>query len=185
MSGGQQMTAALALHLALVHTYARNCDVLFLDEPTTHLDAKRRRALAETLRSLRSRIGTSEALVPLRQMFLISHDDAFEGLQDQVIRVVAGSGEQPSTIEGAAGTTPSAPPMTTKIASGIRSRTRAAAFTRTSMPLTNRMFATVTTTGAFESATSSDRPAGTASSTTHRLAYCRRCPWSCIATARR
>jgi hypothetical protein len=32
---------------------------------------------------------------------LISHDDAFEGLQDQVIRVVAGEGERPSTIEGA------------------------------------------------------------------------------------
>jgi hypothetical protein len=31
---------------------------------------------------------------------LISHDDAFEGLQDQVIRVVAGQGGQPSTIAG-------------------------------------------------------------------------------------
>jgi hypothetical protein len=99
MSGGQQMSAALALHLALVHTYARSCDVLFLDEPTTHLDARRRRALAETLRSLRGRIGGREGLVPLRQMFLISHDDAFEGLQDQVIRVRAGDGERPSTIE--------------------------------------------------------------------------------------
>src|SRR5581483_3204108 len=39
MSGGQQMSAALALHLALVHTYARHCDLLFLDEPTTNLDA--------------------------------------------------------------------------------------------------------------------------------------------------
>lgn len=103
MSGGQQMCAALALHLALVHTYARNCDVLFLDEPTTHLDAKRRRALAETLRSLRSQIaGSGSGLVPLRQVFLISHDDAFEGLQDQVIRVIAGDGERPSTIEGTA-----------------------------------------------------------------------------------
>ncbi len=97
MSGGQQMSAALALHLALVHTYARNCDVLFLDEPTTHLDAKRRRALAECLRSLRSRV---EGLVPLRQVFLISHDDAFEGLQDQVIRVLSGANGAPSTIEG-------------------------------------------------------------------------------------
>ena len=102
MSGGQQMSAALALHLALVHTYARSCDVLFLDEPTTHLDARRRHALAETLRSLRARLpDQKDALVPLRQVFLISHDDAFEGLQDQVIRVVAGEAGAPSTIAGA------------------------------------------------------------------------------------
>jgi DNA repair exonuclease SbcCD ATPase subunit len=112
MSGGQQMSAALALHLALVHTYARSCDVLFLDEPTTHLDARRRHALAETLRSLRSRLPDEKsALIPLRQVFLISHDDAFEGLQDQVIRVVAGEAGAPSEIAGASVPAPRPPAL--------------------------------------------------------------------------
>ncbi len=110
MSGGQQMSAALALHLALVHTYARNTDLLFLDEPTTHLDARRRRALAECLRSLRAASAGPTALVPLRQVFVISHDDAFEGLQDQVVRVVAGTGGRPSTIEGASTAVPTPEP---------------------------------------------------------------------------
>jgi DNA repair exonuclease SbcCD ATPase subunit len=100
MSGGQQMSAALALHLALVHTYARNCDLLFLDEPTTNLDAKRRAALAECLRSLRSRAAVpGETLVPLKQIVLVSHDEAFEALEDQTIQVARDESGGPSRVE--------------------------------------------------------------------------------------
>jgi exonuclease SbcC len=125
MSGGQQMSAALALHLALVHTYARNCDLLFLDEPTTHLDAKRRRALAECLRSLRARV---EGLVPLRQVIVISHDEAFDALHDHVIRVVAGAGDEPSHIED--GTIRAPAPSPSGLGASIEAAARLAAAAR-------------------------------------------------------
>jgi hypothetical protein len=96
MSGGQQMSAALALHLALVHTYARQCDLLFLDEPTTNLDARRRAALAECLRTLRARLAATgegrERLLPLRQIVVVSHDEAFDALEDRTILVERGEG---------------------------------------------------------------------------------------------
>jgi len=76
LSGGEQMCAALAVRLALLRTLAE-IDVAFFDEPTTNMDRQRRQQLAEALANLRS----------FRQLFVISHDDTFENLTENVIRI--------------------------------------------------------------------------------------------------
>lgn len=76
LSGGEQMCAALAVRLALLRTLAE-IDVAFFDEPTTNMDRQRRQQLAEALTNLRS----------FRQLFVISHDDTFENLTENVIRL--------------------------------------------------------------------------------------------------
>lgn len=76
LSGGEQMCAALAVRLALLRTLAE-IDVAFFDEPTTNMDRLRRQQLAEALTNLRS----------FRQLFVISHDDTFENLTENVIRL--------------------------------------------------------------------------------------------------
>lgn len=76
LSGGEQMTAALALRLALLREIS-DIDVAFFDEPTTNLDEERRRNLAEQIRLIKG----------FRQLFVISHDDTFERVTDHVIRL--------------------------------------------------------------------------------------------------
>lgn len=76
LSGGEQMCAALAVRLALLRTLAE-IDIAFFDEPTTNMDRQRRQQLAEALANLRS----------FRQLFVISHDDTFENLTENVIRI--------------------------------------------------------------------------------------------------
>ncbi|WP_448562638.1 AAA family ATPase [Trichothermofontia sp.] len=76
LSGGEQMCAALAVRLALLRTLAE-IDVAFFDEPTTNMDRQRRQQLAEALSNLRS----------FRQLFVISHDDTFENLTENIIRI--------------------------------------------------------------------------------------------------
>ena len=76
LSGGEQMAAALAVRLALLKVLAE-LDIAFFDEPTTNMDRDRREQLAEALGNLRT----------FRQLFIISHDDTFENLTENVIRV--------------------------------------------------------------------------------------------------
>jgi len=76
LSGGEQMCAALAIRLALLKVLVE-IDVAFFDEPTTNMDQSRRNQLAESLCQLRS----------FRQLFVISHDDAFEHMTENIIRV--------------------------------------------------------------------------------------------------
>ncbi|WP_353258773.1 SMC family ATPase [Prochlorothrix hollandica] len=76
LSGGEQMAAALAVRLALLKVLAE-LDVAFFDEPTTNMDRDRREQLAEALGNLKT----------FRQLFIISHDDTFEHLTENVIRV--------------------------------------------------------------------------------------------------
>jgi len=76
LSGGEQMTAALAVRLALLKTL-EDISVAFFDEPTTNMDQQRRRNLAESLGRIRS----------FTQLFVISHDDSFETLTGKVIHV--------------------------------------------------------------------------------------------------
>jgi exonuclease SbcC len=52
LSGGQQVLVSMAFLLALSETLSQ-LDFLVLDEPTTHLDADRRRELVNVLESLR------------------------------------------------------------------------------------------------------------------------------------
>jgi DNA repair exonuclease SbcCD ATPase subunit len=76
LSGGEQMSAALAIRLALLKELS-DIRIAFFDEPTTNMDEERRRNLAEQIRRIKD----------LNQLFVISHDDAFEGLTDQLIEI--------------------------------------------------------------------------------------------------
>jgi exonuclease SbcC len=76
LSGGEQMCAALAVRLALLKVLA-DIDIAFFDEPTTNMDRLRREQLAEAIARIRS----------FRQLFVISHDDTFEKVTENVIVV--------------------------------------------------------------------------------------------------
>jgi exonuclease SbcC len=76
LSGGEQMCAALAVRLALLKVLA-DLDIAFFDEPTTNMDRSRRQGLAEALGRLKS----------FAQLFVISHDDTFETITENVIAV--------------------------------------------------------------------------------------------------
>lgn len=79
LSGGEQMSAALAVRLALLKQLS-DVRIAFFDEPTTNLDADRRERLAEEI----SRITERQTF---DQLFVISHDDTFEGYVDHVVEV--------------------------------------------------------------------------------------------------
>lgn len=76
LSGGEQMAAALAVRLAMLRELSE-IDLAFFDEPTTNMDEERRRNLALQL----GRISD------FNQLFVISHDDSFEGFTDQQLNL--------------------------------------------------------------------------------------------------
>ncbi|MDJ0702948.1 MAG: SMC family ATPase [Leptolyngbyaceae cyanobacterium MO_188.B28] len=76
LSGGEQMCAALAVRLALLKILA-DIDIAFFDEPTTNMDRPRRDSLAEAIGRIKS----------FSQLFVISHDDTFEKVTENVILV--------------------------------------------------------------------------------------------------
>ncbi|MBK9164092.1 MAG: AAA family ATPase [Acidobacteria bacterium] len=76
LSGGEQMSAALAVRLALLKQLS-DIRIAFFDEPTTNMDAERRENLA-------MQIGQ---ITHFDQLFVISHDDTFEGYLDHEITV--------------------------------------------------------------------------------------------------
>jgi exonuclease SbcC len=81
LSGGEQMAAALSVRLALLKELSE-MRVAFFDEPTTNMDEERRRNLAQQIGRIRD----------FDQLFVISHDDAFEGFTDRVVPVRGSSG---------------------------------------------------------------------------------------------
>ncbi len=89
LSGGEQMSAALAVRLALLRTLT-GCTLAIFDEPTQNMDGERRANLAEQIRRIRG----------FEQLLVISHDDTFEEGLDAVIAVRKEGGE--SVIENAA-----------------------------------------------------------------------------------
>ncbi len=76
LSGGEQMAAALSIRLALLKELS-DMRVAFFDEPTTNMDEERRRNLAQQIGRIKD----------FDQLFVISHDDAFEGFTDRVVSV--------------------------------------------------------------------------------------------------
>ena len=76
LSGGEQMSAALAVRLALLQEMSDTA-VAFFDEPTTNLDDARRGALARQIVGVRG----------FERLFIISHDDSFEQATEELIRV--------------------------------------------------------------------------------------------------
>ncbi len=86
LSGGEQMSAALAVRLGLLRQLS-DLDIAFFDEPTQNMDVERRHNLAEQL----------ERVTGFHQLFVISHDDTFEPLVSTVLRVRKENGV--STVE--------------------------------------------------------------------------------------
>ena len=83
LSGGEQMAAALSVRLALLKQLT-DIRIAFFDEPTTNMDAERRENLALQLSTIKH----------FDQLFVISHDDTFEGYVDNVVTVERGEDEQ-------------------------------------------------------------------------------------------
>ena len=82
LSGGEQMSAALAVRLALLREMS-SIDFAFFDEPTTNLDEARRQSLARQILDVKG----------FRQLFVISHDDTFEQATQNVVRVTRAGGQ--------------------------------------------------------------------------------------------
>lgn len=82
LSGGQMMSAVVALRLALLQTIGAR--VAFFDEPTSNLDASRRENLAHAFRAID--VGREEVTEHwYDQLFLVSHDVSFIEITDQII----------------------------------------------------------------------------------------------------
>lgn len=77
LSGGEQMSAALAVRLALLKEMSE-VDFAFFDEPTQNMDGERRTNLANQISEIRG----------FDQLIVISHDDTFEHHTDNMIRLV-------------------------------------------------------------------------------------------------
>jgi exonuclease SbcC len=82
LSGGEQMAAALSIRLALLRQLS-DIRIAFFDEPTTNMDAERRENLA-------MQIGQ---ITHFDQLFVISHDDTFEGYMDNEVRIERDDGQ--------------------------------------------------------------------------------------------
>lgn len=82
LSGGEQMSAALSVRLALLKKLS-TLNVAFFDEPTQNMDELRRMNLAEQIRRVRG----------FDQLLVISHDDTFEQGLDSLIRLHKTRGE--------------------------------------------------------------------------------------------
>jgi exonuclease SbcC len=82
LSGGEQMSAALAVRLAVLKILTSS-DVVFLDEPTQNLDESRRERLAQEIMRIKD----------FRQMVIISHDDTFNASLENVIEIEKINGE--------------------------------------------------------------------------------------------
>ncbi|MFO7983357.1 MAG: SMC family ATPase [Desulfuromonadales bacterium] len=84
LSGGQMMSAVVALRLALLQTIGAR--IAFFDEPTSNLDAVRRENLAHAFRAID--VGKEEVTEHwYDQLFLVSHDVAFTEVTDQMIEL--------------------------------------------------------------------------------------------------
>ena len=71
LSGGEKVSVALALRLGMANLLgSSNLNLMILDEPTTHLDAERKKSLVEVLAQL-SKIGKAETTM---QFLIITHD---------------------------------------------------------------------------------------------------------------
>jgi exonuclease SbcC len=91
LSGGQIMSAVVALRLALLQTIGAR--IAFFDEPTSNLDAARRENLAHAFRAID--VGREEVTEHwYDQLFLISHDVAFTEVTDQVISLDHNEGDR-------------------------------------------------------------------------------------------
>ncbi len=90
LSGGEQMAAALSVRLALLKQLT-DLRIAFFDEPTSNLDYERRENLAMQISQIKH----------FDQLFVISHDDTFEGYVDNVVTVEKGESESETGAQAA------------------------------------------------------------------------------------
>lgn len=88
LSGGEQMVAALSIRLALLKQLS-DIRIAIFDEPTVNMDAERRERLAHAIGQVRN----------FDQLFVISHDDAFEETADHVLAVGTRGAERGAIYE--------------------------------------------------------------------------------------
>jgi len=81
LSGGEQMSAALSVRLALLREIS-DIDFAFFDEPTVNLDEQRRESLAGQIMNIQG----------FSQLFVISHDDSFEQGTNNAVRITKEDG---------------------------------------------------------------------------------------------
>ncbi len=79
LSGGEQMSVALAIQMAMARIFAQSSFCIF-DEPTVHLDELRKDRLAKAIKD-------AQAEAKFRQVFVVSHDDSFAPFVDHEIKV--------------------------------------------------------------------------------------------------
>jgi DNA repair protein RAD50 len=72
-SAGQKVLASLVIRLALADVFCENCGILTLDEPTTNLDEKNKRGLAEALCKIIEERHRQRNF----QLVVITHDETF------------------------------------------------------------------------------------------------------------
>lgn len=77
LSGGEQMSVAISIRLAMLKQIT-NINIYFMDEPTINLDYERRMMVAEVVKDISNE---------LEQLFVISHDDTFENITDNTIKI--------------------------------------------------------------------------------------------------
>ena len=83
LSGGEKMAAALAVRLAILKTLTSAKFAIF-DEPTTNLDPESRNNLSKYINNIKG----------FHQLFVISHDEAFNRHSDYVIKLTKDDNEQ-------------------------------------------------------------------------------------------
>lgn len=77
LSGGEQMMTALSLRAA-INSILTNSRFAIFDEPTVNLDNEKRKALSESL---------DKILISLDQAIIVTHDDAFSEMAQNVIEL--------------------------------------------------------------------------------------------------
>lgn len=77
LSGGEQMSAALSVRIAMLETMTK-LHIGILDEPTTNMDIGRRTRLAEIIEDIGGMF---------KQLFIVSHDDTFNSITDNIIEL--------------------------------------------------------------------------------------------------
>ena len=78
-------SAGFACFTQLTNAGEPRSRIAFFDEPTTNMDAERRENLAVQLSNIKH----------FDQLFVISHDDTFEGYVDNVVTIERGENETP------------------------------------------------------------------------------------------
>ena len=77
LSGGEKISLALSLRLAISRIFASKMELLILDEPTIHLDSNRKYCLINIIKELKD----------IPQIIIVTHDKEFEQLGENVIEV--------------------------------------------------------------------------------------------------